>query len=879
MDNNKEQMEGVDWGGKFLYFKLETEMSLILLRQLKRKLEKVVDTIALLIVILGYISITFWFYLNWESLLENFSETIAFWQDQHFLVLFFLLSLWFNLFLIYRRSQKKALNNIIKSKDFREGGKYGRFNVATAYNNQALKVLEDAYLLALKLKQNEVSAIHLFKILLQEKEVQKVFIRLGTDAKKLIEKVDRNLVFNKKEEYATKTEWSLAIKNIVILGFQDAIIRNQTMVSLVNLLPFLYPADKLLADILYDLDLNEDKLRNVVEWHFTNIKILERQKKWSSLAGFKPSGGMNRAYTAIATPTLDHFSHDLTMAAKYGKLNFCLGRNREIGAIFEAFSSGQCGVLLVGETGVGKKTIVGGIAQLMVSEEVPSFLKDKRMLEIDVSRLVSGANASVAQERLLNCINEANRASNVVLYLANIENIVGISAGQEQSLDIADVLADAISRRYIYCISTVSASNYARYIEGQAIGEAMTTVGVKEPEENEAIQVLESKVPELEKYYQILFSYGAIEQAVRLSIKYLHDKFLPAKALELLKSAAVITVKKGRNKEKSVCEAEEVALAISDILGIPIQKITENEGEKLLNLESEIHQRMIGQEEAVKAVSASLRRARTAVSDNQRPIASFLFLGPTGVGKTQLAKTVSSIYFGGEQYMVRIDMSEYQRPESVRKLIGDVDGTLGYLTEAVRKKPFSLILFDEIEKAHPDILNLFLQMLDDGRLTDGQGRTISFSESIIITTSNIGANYIQAEIKKDTKIEEIKKELVDNMLSQHLRPELINRYDGIIVFTPLSEDHIVKIATIMLKEIKQHLKEKGILMKADKEGVLKLAQEAYDPKFGARPLRRLLQEKVEDIVANMILSGKVKRRDTVVIDCLGEIEVEKAKEL
>ncbi len=879
MDHNKEQKEGIDWGGNFLYFKLETKLSLILLRQVKRSLEKIIDRISLGLVILGYLSILIWFYLNFEKLLSNFSQTIVFWQHQHFLVLFFLLSLWFNLFLIYRRSQKIDRNNIIKAKDFKEGSKYSRHNVATAYNDQALKILEEAYLLALKLKQNKVLPIHLFKVLLKEKEVQKVFIRLGTDAKSLVEKVDRNLVINDKEGYLGETDWSLAFKNIILMAFQDAVIRGQAMVSVVNLIPFLYPSDKLLADILYDLDLNEDKLKNVVEWHFTNLKIIERQKKWSSLAVFKPSGGMNRSYTAIATPTLDHFSHDLTMAAKYGRLDFCLGRNTEIQAIFEAFSSGQCGVLLVGETGVGKKTIVGGISQLMVSEEVPSFLKDKRMLEIDVSRLVSGASPSVAQERLLNCINEANRAGNVVLYLANIENIVGISAGQEQSLDIADVLADAIKRRYIYCLATVGTSNHARYIEGQAIGEVMAIIGVKEPGDNEAIQVLESKIPELEKYYKVFFSYGAIEQAVSLSNKYLHDKFLPAKALELLKAAAGIALKKSRGKEKASCEAEDVALAISDILGIPIQKITENEGARLLNLETEIHQRIIGQEEAVKAVSASLRRARTAVSDNKRPIASFLFLGPTGVGKTELAKIVSSIYFGGEQYMVRIDMSEYQRPDSVRKLIGDVDGTLGYLTEAVRKKPFSLILFDEIEKAHPDILNLFLQMLDDGRLTDGQGRTISFSESIIIATSNIGAKYIQEQIKKEAHIEEIKRELVDNRLSQHMRPELINRYDGIIVFTPLSEEHIAKIATIMLKNIKRHLKEKGILMKADQEGVLLLAKEAYDPKFGARPLRRLLQEKVEDIIANLILSGELKRRDTVLINYLGEIEVQKAKEL
>ncbi|MFA7377184.1 MAG: AAA family ATPase, partial [Patescibacteria group bacterium] len=300
---------------------------------------------------------------------------------------------------------------------------------------------------------------------------------------------------------------------------------------------------------------------------------------------------------------------------------------------------------------------------------------------------------------------------------------------------------------------------------------------------------------------------------------------------------------------------------------------------KLLNLETEIHRRMVDQEEAVKAVSASLRRARAALKDSKRPIASFLFLGPTGVGKTELAKAVSEIYFGSEDYMIRVDMSEYQHEDSVRKMIGDVDGSLGYLTEAVRKKPFSLILLDEVEKANPNILNLFLQLLDDGRLTDGQGRTISFAESIIIATSNIGAKFIQDSIKNKKEINDIKQELIDKHLRDKMRPELINRFDGIIVFKPLSERDIFKIATLMLKGIKSNLEKKGIGLKADKAGVMLLAKEGYDPKFGARPMRRLLQEKVEDEIANKILSSELKRRDQVLIDSQAKILVEKAKEL
>jgi ATP-dependent Clp protease ATP-binding subunit ClpA len=392
--------------------------------------------------------------------------------------------------------------------------------------------------------------------------------------------------------------------------------------------------------------------------------------------------------------------------------------------------------------------------------------------------------------------------------------------------------------------------------------------------------MLESKVAGLENKYRIFITYSAIEQAVLMSSRYLHDKFLPEKAVSLLQAAVIIAAKANRRNPKNrTCTKEHIAVAISELTGIPAQKLTEDESHKLLSLEDNIHQRMVGQEEAVNAVAASLRRARAEMKDVKRPIASFLFLGPTGVGKTELAKTVSQVYFGDENYMVRLDMSEYQSVDSIRKMIGDIDGSLGYLTEAVRKKPFSLILLDEIEKAHPDILNLFLQLLDDGRLTDGQGRTISFTESIIIATSNIGALYIQEQIKAGTDTALIRQELIDNQLNKVMRPELINRFDGIIVFKPLSTDNIFQIATLMLKGIKKRLADKGLDLKADRDGVKLLAKAGYDPKFGARPLRRLLQDRVEDKIANKILAGELKRRDTVVIDAKANISVLKGREL
>ncbi len=442
------------------------------------------------------------------------------------------------------------------------------------------------------------------------------------------------------------------------------------------------------------------------------------------------------------------------------------------------------------------------------------------------------------------------------------------------------MLVEALRRRALYCIATATTENYSKYLEKTSLGETMTSVGIDEPSTNQAIQILESKASALESRYGVFLTYSALAKAVELSEKFLRSTASPLRDINLLQKAVIITSKAAsQNPDRLICGGEEVALAVEELTGIPANKISEDEGQKLLNLESAIHERMVGQVEAVKAVAAALRRSRVNLKDSKRPIASFLFLGPTGVGKTELAKTVAEVYFGNEDYMVRLDMSEYQEADSVNKIIGDADGALGYLTEAVRKKPFTLILLDEIEKAHPDILNLFLQMLDDGRLTDGLGRTINFSQSIIIATSNIGSLAIQQGITNGVPMLTIKQDLIDNQLNQYMRPELINRFDGIIVFTPLNQEEIVSITTLMLKKIKKGLSAQGLSFKADKEGVVVLAKAGYDARFGARPLRRLLQERVEDEIANLLLAGRLKRRDTVYIDKKGKVGVLSAPEL
>lgn len=874
---------GAWFAGRFLFWGMMPRRSVISLARAKEAVERLLSFLIWLVIFIGWGAFGFWLFNNYAALLAKPVSLLFFWKKFDPFIFIFLASLWFDMFLIYRRSQERAARKKINFRLFDNKNKPGRgakkYDVAAAYAPASLRALEDAYLLALKLRHSQVEISHLFRVLLRARDIQNLFIRLDVDAKKLVGLLDRRLLKLENKEKG-RTVLSPALQETLIAAFVDACELKQDSVDLLNIVKFCYERDPGLAEILYELEIDKDKIVNTVAWFRVNQRMLANYRSYRHSAGFKPGSNMNRAYTAIATPTLDHFSHDLTIQAKYGALDICVGRDKEINDIFEAFTGGHNGVLLVGPVGVGKTTVIGGLAQLMVAENVPEFLKDKRLVELDASRLVAGADASVAEERLLSCLNEISRSGNIILYIDNLENLIGISAGSQESLDLSEVLSESISRRNIYCLASATTENYSRHIENKAIGNVMTTIPVKEPETNMAIQILESKVGFLEAKYDVYIVYSAIEQAVAMSSRYLHDKFLPLKAMDLLEKAAILCSRKTADGSKSsFCGREEVAQAISELTGIPVSKITVSEREKLLNLENEIHQRLVDQVEAVSAVSASLRRARAEMKDSKRPIASFLFLGPTGVGKTELAKSVSQVYFGDEDYLIRLDMSEYQTADSVRKMIGDVDGTLGYLTEAVRKKPFALVLLDEIEKANPDILNLFLQLLDDGRLTDGQGRTISFTESIIIATSNIGAVAIQDGIKAQTPLAIIKQDLIDNQLNRYLRPELINRFDGIIVFKPLSEEDTVSIATLMLKKIKKNLEPKGIGLKADKDGVIKLAHEGYDPKFGARPLRRLLQDKIEDIIANKILAGELKRRDTVIINGRAEIEVEKAAEL
>lgn len=871
--------------GKFIYWGLKIGRATIKLRHFKKAINIFINISFFTIGLFGLLSLGLMIYFYPQKL-----NIFTFWKIKHYYILFFWIGMLAELFVYYklnveRDKQEKITrfsnktphrlpNNWDELKIFKQ-----KKDISRNYHENTMVLLENSFELAQKQKNKAISPKHLLFSLLKNQEFIALLIRLDVDIEKLINKLKQKLE-QASDDASSGEVMTVEIKEILIEAYIDAYQQKQDKVTPIALLNPLLKKDIELEELFIDLGVDRNKIKNAVAWFMINEQLIKKYKKYKKLAKLKPGKNMNRAYTAVATPILDHFGYDLTIAAKLGRLEMCIDREKEIDSVFENIESGFYGLILTGESGVGKKNIINGLAQKMVEEDVPVFMRDKRLVELDVPRILSGASPEKTQERLLLVIDEVIKSKNIILFIENIENIIGISSGQEESLELSEVLADSLNRKQISCIAVSSNENYSKYIEKKPLGEVMKKIEIKEPSIDSAIQIVESKIGFLENKFKIYFSYNAIEAAVKLTDKYIKDKFLPEKAINVIElTSANISKRCQADSKRCMCTENDIAKTINRLTNIPTQKITETESEKLLNLEDHIHEKMVNQNEAVAKVASSLRRARAEMREKKRPIASFLFLGPTGVGKTELAKIVSEIYFGGEKNMIRLDMSEYQLQESVKKMIGDPDGIMGYLTEQVRKKPFSLILLDEFEKAHSDILNLFLQVMDDGRLTDGQGKTIDFTNSIIVATSNVGAVYIQNEIEKNTDLKNIKEEIINEHLNKVLKPELINRFDDIVVFKPLSEKNMIDIAKIMLKKTSKMLEEKSIGLEWSEEGVLRLAREGHDPKYGARPLRRLIQNKIEDNIADLILSKKITTRDVVFINNEAEIEIIKANKI
>ena len=667
---------------------------------------------------------------------------------------------------------------------------------------------------------------------------------------------------------------------------------------------------------------------------FRSSDYRPQQSQPTQAASAGRSGGKGKS----DTKTLDQFSRDLNKAAQNGELDPVIGREKEIQRVIQILSRRtKNNPVLIGEPGVGKTAIAEGLAQLIVAGDVPEDLRDKRVVSLDLTGMLAGTKyRGDFEERIKAAIQEAHKAGNVILFIDELHTIIGAGAA-EGAIDAANIIKPALGRGEIQVVGATTLNEYRKHIEKDAALERrFQPVMVEEPSPEESIEIIKGLRDKYEAHHKLTITDEAIEAAVTMSGRYINDRYLPDKAIDLMDEAcsrvrmktltppndlkdiekridALVNEKEAainaqdyeraaklRDEEKAVRDeldearkkwddsragqrsgrsvgAEDIAEVVSGWTGIPVTSLTETESERLLKMEEILHRRVIGQDEAVSAVSRAIRRGRVGLKDPKRPVGSFLFLGPTGVGKTELCKALAEAVFGDENAMIRIDMSEYMEKHTVSKLIGSPPGYVGYdeggqLTEKVRRKPYSVILFDEIEKAHEDVFNVMLQIMDDGVLTDSQGRKVDFKNTIIVMTSNIGARNITDRQKKlgfagadegngVKSVEEIR-ELVMKDLKNTFRPEFLNRIDDIIVFSQLTREDIRQIASHMIATVAERLKGLGIGLTVMDEALDKLAEEGFDPVYGARPLRRKIQSALEDQVAEKMLDGTLKDGDT-----------------
>lgn len=785
------------------------------------------------------------------------------------------LDLYLLYFLTTALDSKKKITKLSGPQEGKEGLTHIDISSYTARNT--VGAIEDAWSLADKYHQPALLPFHIFTSLLDTSPIKILFARLGISYEVLSKTLARQFAEKKVQQREDVLQISSETREILIEAFIQAYTSQKEYLDETSLLETIASRDTLMKEVLYDLDVDTDKLKNVVQWVDVRSHIRRRYSQYRQSAHFKPKGSMDRAMTAVATPFLDRYSSDLTHLAKLGYLDLTIGRDDEFEQLFRLFETGKPGVVLVGPSGVGKTSMLYGLAQFMVEERVPKILQDKRLINLDAARLVSGATASTAAERLLKIADEIAKAGNIVLAIENVNSLIGISTGAEESMDLIDVLGSIIGKKQFTVIATSEPIDYQGTTTQSTLGQVFKILRIDEPSENLAIQILEAKTMVLEYKHKVFFSYDAIAELISLSFRYLPEEYMPAKAIALLEEIALYK-KKNAKEGDTVVRVQDVATIVSARIKIPVSDVSQKESDVLLQLEELIHKQMIDQEQAVSAVAEALRRARAELTSGERPIANFLFLGPTGVGKTQLAKSVADVYFGSATNMVRLDMSEYQDASAVDKLIGKA-GSSGHLTKEIKAQPFCILLLDELEKAHPDILNLFLQVMDDGRLTDGTGRTVDFTHVILIATSNAGSQYIQDSIKKSVPVKDITSTLLSGELRSHFKPEFLNRFDGVIVFKPLSAEDVIAIARLMVNAVKENLEEKhGIILSVEESGLQQLAKIGFQPEFGARPMRRAIQDSLDNPLATLILQKKVRRRDTVVYTTNG-LKIIKAKPL
>ncbi|OHB20787.1 MAG: hypothetical protein A3J67_02485 [Parcubacteria group bacterium RIFCSPHIGHO2_02_FULL_48_10b] len=764
-------------------------------------------------------------------------------------------------FTMHRQNAKKVINHKVRE----EIKKGTRINIADFLPLASFQTL------IASIDKTRLSQKSFFLNLLVQlcglQEIKGGLMRMDVDPKEFYKKALEHLDKSREVPPRGKVELLLEINEFMKFAFVDAVNNNDAWVEPHDVFSALFHVkSEDLARIFGFFEIEEVDLENSLIFGkykkmFSGLRALP-----ATLGGFAHrhvrmrSRTMNRAWTARPTKTLDRYSTDLTALARTEQVGFMVGHKTELERLVDVLSRPlKSSGMLVGEPGSGRETIVAHLAFLIIRDHVPATLFDKRLVELSIGNLVAGAEPSELQSRMKKIIDEILAAGNVILYIPDIHNLLRTSG--TEFLSAADVLLPYISKGTFQTIGASDPRDYKRIIEPNAdFANALEVIRVEEISEEEATRLLVYSAIILERYYKILVSYKAVKKAVALAQRYLREKLLPSSAEDLLKEALADAKEKGLK----VLREDEVIAITERKVRVPIHRATKEEAQQLLNLEEVIHARMINQDEAVTAVSQALREYRSGLSRRGGPIAAFLFVGPTGVGKTELSKILAQIQFGSESAMIRFDMSEFQEKQSLTRFTGSSDGEVpGQLTEAVRLKPFSLVLLDEFEKAHPDIFNLFLQVFDDGRLTDGMGNVIDFTNTILIATSNAHSDFVKAETERGRSAKDIAQDL-KKMLSSFFRPELLNRFSGIIVFRTLSLEHIEQIAAFQLKGLAEILDEThGIKLLTDQETIRELARLGYDPVFGARPLRGVISDRLKSKLANALLQGEVKRGERV----------------
>ncbi|MDP5276849.1 ATP-dependent protease ATP-binding subunit ClpC [Chengkuizengella axinellae] len=794
---------------------------------------------------------------------------------------------------------------------------FGRFT------ERAQKVLALAQEEAVRLGHNNIGTEHILLGLIREGEgiAAKAIVSLGLGLEKIQDEVES--LIGRGKEQPSNIAYTPRAKKVIELSMDEARKLGHTYVGTEHiLLGLIREGEGVAARVLGNLGVNLNKARQKV------LQLLGSNENTSS---------SHNTATNANTPTLDGLARDLTAIAKEDNLDPVIGRNKEIERVIQVLSRRtKNNPVLIGEPGVGKTAIAEGLAQKIVNNEIPEILRDKRVMTLDMGSVVAGTKyRGEFEDRLKKIMEEIRQAGNIILFIDELHTLIG-AGGAEGAIDASNILKPSLARGELQCIGATTLDEYRKYIEKDAALERrFQPISVDQPSPEEAVQILFGLRDRYEAHHRVKITDDAIEEAVKLSDRYITDRFLPDKAIDLIdeagskvrlrsytvppdlkqleshledvrkeKDAAVQSqefekaaglrdteqkireeldsTKKEWKEEQSSTDSEvtpeDIAQVVASWTGIPVSKLAEEETERLLKMESILHERVIGQDEAVKSVSRSIRRARAGLKDPKRPMGSFIFLGPTGVGKTELARALAEALFGDENAILRIDMSEYMEKHSTSRLVGAPPGYVGYdeggqLTEMVRRKPYSVVLLDEIEKAHPEVFNVLLQVLEDGRLTDSKGRVVDFRNTLIIMTSNVGADTIKKNSSlgftaasdagrdynnmKDKVIEELKKSF---------RPEFLNRIDESIVFHSLEKKHIAEIVTLMAEELRKRLKEQEVDFKLTDTAKAFLAKEGYDPTYGARPLRRAIQKHIEDRLSEELLRGNISKGGTVVID-------------